>query len=133
MVRLFLLTIAAIMMASNIGSAGNECFDAKPVLIAGAFCGRVYDTSGTAAGEIELRTLSEAGNVVAEITADAKGSFRFPRIPVGKYRVDAPGWYIAAGDLEVTKAGAACTRPVTLNVSPVSCLGGISDKRPPRK
>lgn len=112
----------------------NTCVEGKPVRITGAFCGRVFDPTGTTVAGVGLRVLDQSGSVVGDAQADAKGDFIFPPLAKGEYRLTttAHEWHITFGGFEMrSQKATSCTRPASVLVGIMSCQGGVSKRRPP--
>jgi hypothetical protein len=112
---------------------GAECVPVprKPVKVAGAICGRVFDTIAGLEPDTELLLYDQGDVVVAAARADSNANFKFPVLPKGKYRIQAKDWTISWGNIEVTSSTVAiCKQPVVVYVGlPYpDCSGGWVNK-----
>jgi hypothetical protein len=73
----------------------------KPVKVDGSLCGSVFDTIAGREPGTELLLYNQAGVVAAKIRADSNADFAFPPLPKGKYRIQATGWTITWGNVEI--------------------------------
>ena len=132
MKKLSLLVPLAIAMWPT-KAAPNSCVAIKPIKIAGALCGRVFDSTGAIVPNVRLRVFDTSGKVTAELETDSRGDFVFSNLSKGTYRLDADssqGWRITFGGFQVTQADSACKNPITVDLGIMACSGGISKKRP---
>lgn len=114
-------------------AGGDTRIPAKPVKIAGRFCGRALDPSHAIVPNVILRLSDEAkhDSLVAEIRADSSGDFAFPSVPAGKYHLTASGWILSGGEIQVTGQNRTrCRHALTVILGIMACSGGISKKRP---
>lgn len=130
-----LLGLAFTIALAATGVKANTCIDEKPVKIPGIFCGRVFDPTGAAVADMDLRLLDAAGSIAAEIRTDSKGDFAFSTLSSAKYRLTpaSPGWNITFGAIEISGSQkAVCRMPISVTLGLRSCEGGINRKWPPR-
>jgi hypothetical protein len=126
---------------------GAECVAVprKSVRVAGAICGRVFDTVAGLEPNTELLLYDRADVVVATARADSSANFKFPVLPKGNYRIEGKEWTITWGNIEVSSSTvASCKQPIIVYVGlPYpDCSGGWINKSwdfrsfpdgPPRK
>jgi hypothetical protein len=85
--------------------------------VSGAFCGTAFDPLGTF-HDAALQLIDENRTVVAQTPTDSKGRFRFASVPIGRFRVDLPGFSPSAEFIEITSADQrACSRPLFVNMT----------------
>jgi hypothetical protein len=113
---------------------GAECIEKprKPVKVAGAFCGKVFDIALELQPDTELDLYDQNNVLAAEVSADSNSDFRFPPLPKGSYRLRAKDWTITWGKIEIMNSSAStCKHPVTVYVGlPYpDCSGGWVSKK----
>jgi hypothetical protein len=133
-VRIQFAILAVLALAT--GDLGaSTCVAPKPLRVAGAVCGKVFDVTGALVPNAELFMVDASGAVISRVHSDSNADFAFPSLAKGTYKVtsDAP-WHISFGTIQVTnsKETLACKRPVYVYLGVGDCSGGVSKSKPGR-
>jgi hypothetical protein len=83
----------------------------KPPVPTGSVSGVAVDTSGHSLPGVTVTIQSDAGKAVETVLTDADGSYSFPAIPVGQYRVTTVfAGFTAQAPLTVTVTAGQASR-----------------------
>jgi hypothetical protein len=131
-VRIQFAILAVLALAT--GDLGaSTCVAPKPLRVAGAVCGKVFDVTGALVPNVELFMVDASGAVISRVHSDSNADFAFPSLAKGTYKVtsDAP-WHISFGTIQVTnsKETLACKRPVYVYLGVGDCSGWVSRSKP---
>ena len=125
--------VAMAIILSPARSFANTCVASKkPPKVSGALCGRAFDRAGGTFDNAELKVLDDNDYVMSTIRTDSTGNFVFPQLPVGQYRLAAPGWHIEFGRFEISRSSAVCKRRRTVVIGITGCDGGLDNAKPRR-
>jgi hypothetical protein len=131
-VRIQFAILAVLALAT--GDLGaSTCVAPKPLRVAGAVCGKVFDVTGALVPNVGLFMVDASGAVISRVHSDSNADFAFPSLAKGTYKVtsDAP-WRISFGTIQVTnsKETLACKRPVYVYLGVGDCSGWVSRSKP---
>ena len=127
--------ILAVLALATGDLGASTCVAPKPLRVAGAVCGKVFDVTGALVPNAELFMVDASGAVISRVHSDSNADFAFPSLAKGTYKVtsDAP-WHISFGTVQVTnsKETLACKRPVYVYLGVGDCSGWVSRSKPGR-
>ena len=120
------MSIAALAAATARLSADCIVLTRPPLVVSGALCGTLVDSSGGTLGDGEaiLKTLDR--RVVATAIADEDGRFQFGRVLAGDYYIELEGFRQQARTVRLLKpGGVTCTRRFDVRLEIGECESDI--------